>query len=77
MMTRCDLHTHRECACPVGRCHQQPQTPAPVATPSIRFSLGVIGFGVAMMAIAFASLSAADRQFHRQTLENQENVRHG
>lgn len=70
---RCDLRIHRECACSPGKCHQQPKAiTAPVSTPSIKFSLAVIGFGLTMMAIAFLSLSAADRQFHRQQITNQE-----
>lgn len=77
-MSRCDLKTHGECACQTGECHQQPRAiTAPVSMPSIKFSLAVIGFGLSMMAIAFISLSAADRQFHRQQLEQQEQIRHG
>lgn len=72
---RCDLKTYGECACKTGECHQQPRAiTAPVSMPSIKFSLAVIGFGLTMMAIAFISLSAADRQFHRQQLEQQEQI---
>lgn len=73
MLDRCDLKTYGECACQPGQCQQTPKAiTAPVHEPSIKFSLAVIGFGLSMMAIAFISLSAADLQFHRQQLINQE-----
>lgn len=69
----CGFRAARECACQTGECHQSPRAiTAPVSRPSIKFSLAIIGFGLSMMAIAFISLSAADRQFHRQQLINQE-----
>jgi len=74
----CGFRAARECACQPGECQQTPRAiTAPVSMPSIKFSLAVIGFGLSMMAIAFISLSAADRQFHRQQLEQQEQIRHG
>jgi hypothetical protein len=74
----CGIRAARECACPVGRCHQQPQTVAPVSEPSLCLTLSAALVGGAVVAFfVFVSVPKAKAEFHRQALENQENVRHG
>lgn len=76
-MSRCDLRTYLECACPAGRCHQQPQTRAPVSTPSLGVTLSAaIVCGAIIAFIVFVSVPSAKAEFHRQALENQENISH-
>jgi hypothetical protein len=74
----CGLRTHRECACPADRCHQQPPTHAPVSSPSlgVTFSAAIV-CGAIIAFIVFVSVPSAKAEFHRQALEQQEISHHG
>jgi len=78
-MTRCDLRTHRECACSPGKCHQQPKAiTAPTAQPSLALGLsGAIVGGAIVAFFVFVSMPRAMEDSHRQALENQEQIHHG
>lgn len=69
MADLCDFRELHECACPAGSCQQ---TPAPLHTPSKRFTAIVITYGAFMAVMGYVALSEADKSFHRQQIEQQE-----
>lgn len=74
----CHFRTHRECGCPTGSCQQQPTTPAPVIQASTTTILATaIMLGAIAAFFAFVSIPRAADAYHRQALDQQENVRHG
>lgn len=74
---RCDFKSMGECGCTTS-CKTQPATPAPVIQASTTTILATaIMLGAIAAFFAFVSIPRAADAFHRQALDQQENLRHG
>jgi hypothetical protein len=74
----CHFRTHRECPCEPGTCQQQPTTPAPVIQASTTTIIATaIMLGAIAAFFAFVSIPRAADAYHRNALDQQENVSHG
>ncbi|MBD9455188.1 hypothetical protein IB244_27300 [Rhizobium sp. RHZ02] len=68
---RCDLRSYRECGCPVGTCQQQP-TPVPTIAARRGDFIRIFTSAVVVTLVAYWALNEADKGFHRQQLDRQE-----